>query len=52
MARAISCIRSLPTGWRSSQNVSPMPYAIAMNEQTSAKSTAWSLKKSIKGPPS
>src|SRR5213078_1910424 len=45
MACAISRMRSLPAGWRSSQKVSPIPYAIATNAQTRAKRTAWSLKK-------
>src|SRR4051794_25380672 len=44
-------MRSLPAGCRNSQSVSPMPYAIAAPEQTRAKSTAWSLKNSIKEPP-
>ena len=43
--REISRIRSLPVGLRSSQIVSPMPYATPTPAQTSANSTAWSLKK-------
>src|SRR6266511_326040 len=46
-AREISRIRSDPAGCRSSQTVRPMPYRTATAPQTSAKSTAWSLKKSI-----
>ncbi len=44
-AREISRIRSFPVGCRSSQTVSPMPQAMATPAQTSAKRTAWSLKK-------
>src|SRR5439155_15618971 len=44
-ARAISRIRSFPSGWRSSQTVRPTPYPIATPAQTSANSTGWSLKK-------
>src|SRR5258705_9686991 len=45
MARAISCIRSVPAGLRSNQIVSPAPYATPIPAQISANSTAWSLKK-------
>src|SRR6266576_3867224 len=45
IARAISRMRSFPSGWRTSQAVRKIPYAIATPEQTSANSTAWSLKK-------
>src|SRR5512133_950570 len=38
-------MRSLPSGCRSNQTVSPIPYAIATPAQTSANRTAWSLKK-------
>src|SRR3954451_20076064 len=44
-AREISRMRSFPAGCRISQTVKPIPYAIAIAEQTSANSTAWSLKK-------
>ena len=49
--RPISCMRSFPAGWRSSQTVSPMPTPTATSAQTSANATAWSLKKSIAPPP-
>src|SRR5260221_13430466 len=45
MARAISCMRSVPAGLRSNQIVSPAPYATPTRAQISANSTAWSLKK-------
>src|SRR5438067_11623249 len=38
-------MRSLPVGWPSSQTVRTTPYPTAIAAQTSAKSTAWSLKK-------
>src|SRR4051795_1027002 len=44
-AREISRMRSFPAGCRISQTVKPIPYAIAIAEQISANSTAWSLKK-------
>src|SRR3954454_1437971 len=44
-ARAISRMRSLPSGCASSQTVRPIPYATATAAQMSANSTAWSLKK-------
>src|SRR5512132_2005826 len=46
MALAIACIRSVPAGRRSSHSVSPIPKAIATNEQTRAIRTGLSAKKS------
>src|SRR5438094_8199836 len=51
-ARSITCLRSVPPGRPSTQKVSPTPKPIPIAEQTRAKRTAWSLKKSIGGPPS
>src|SRR5918911_2492781 len=44
-ARAISRMRSFPSGRCSSQTVRPTPYATANAPQMSANSTGWSLKK-------